>query len=140
MIDIRLSKNFRLHEFVVSNDHPGLARLLEPSGYERLCLELLCRSLLQPIRDRWGRYSITSGLRSDELNDAVDGYENSDHLYGIAGDGYPREARIKRVYKWIVRKNLPYRQCIFYPDRGMIHLSMNIPGREYNHEHWTQRR
>ena len=137
--DARLSDNFWLREFLRSEEHPGLAQQLNPSLEVQARLELLSRSLLQPVRDRWGPWVITSGFRSAALNAAVGGAQGGDHRHGMAADGYPKSAKIARVYRWIVRKNFPYRQCIWYPDRGILHLSINVPGREYRHDHWVQK-
>lgn len=135
----QITENFWLYECLVSRDHPEAARKLSPTDYQVHCLKLLFESTWQPVRDRWGRVDMESVFRSDELNILVGGEDDSDHLRGAAGDGVPRKARLGRVYRWIVRKNLPYRQCIWYKDRGMIHMSINIPGKPYKHEHWVQR-
>ena len=72
--DIALSANFRLGEFLVSEEHKALAAALDPlTGNQVNRLRLLWQSVLQPIRDRWGSYTITSGFRSVRLNEAVRG-------------------------------------------------------------------
>lgn len=135
----KLTENFWLHECLVSSDHPQVAKNLNPSEHQIDCLRLLFESCWQPVRGKWGRIDMQSVFRSEQLNLLVGGTEDSDHLLGAAGDGVPRKARIRRVYRWIVRKKLPYRQCIWYKDRGMIHMSINLPGKPYKHEEWTQR-
>lgn len=135
----RLSENFWLYECLVSRDHPQVAEKLNPSAYQIDCLKLLFESCWQPVRDKWGRIDMGSVFRSQELNLLVAGSDKSDHLIAAAGDGVPRKAWIWRVYRWIVRKNLPYRQCIWYKDRGFIHISVNVPGKRWKHEHWIDK-
>ena len=49
-------------------------------------LAYLCHMVLQPLRDRFGPIRITSGYRCPELNRAVGGVKNSQHLQGEAAD------------------------------------------------------
>ena len=50
-------------------------------------LDRLCRRILQPIRYQWGEpIIVSSGYRCPDLNRAVGGVKNSDHIYGCAAD------------------------------------------------------
>ena len=84
---IKLSKNFTLREMIQSvtakrkniDNYPGVYALAQ--------LGELCRQILQPIRDAWGEpIIVSSGYRCYDLNRAVGGARNSDHLHGCAAD------------------------------------------------------
>ena len=132
---MQVSKNFWLNEFKVSRGYPIVAReiVFTPEQVNRIAL--LAQSVLQPIRDRFGRVSITSGYRNQELNKLVKGSATSDHLQAVAADIFLGQKPIDfEVFNWIVEQNLPYRQVIAYHDRNIVHVSINVPGLEYKHE------
>lgn len=86
----RLSENFILDEFLVSktasdNNIMDFQYKIKPYHVENL--RLLCENVLQPLRDYLGGIvRITSGYRSQELNDLLNGSETSDHVWGKAAD------------------------------------------------------
>ena len=83
----QLSENFSLREMTRSctAQRKGIDNTPPPQAVEKM--ELLCQRILQPIRDRWCKPIIVgSGYRCAELNRAVGGVKNSDHLYGCAAD------------------------------------------------------
>lgn len=85
MVDIQLTENFRLSEFVATS-HPDLQSKVLPH-FVVLNLYSLCRFVLQPLRNRLNRpVFINSGFRSPELNKAVCGSSHSYHLDGRAAD------------------------------------------------------
>lgn len=134
-----ISKNFSIEEFFVSADHPEIAKTdaLVHSKEEGIILrlELLAANCLQPLRDHVGTSAkILSGYRSPELNMAVGGERDSDHMRALASDiTFPgREEDLYNIYKWGV-KNLCYRQIIFYPSQKFIHLSINWLDTDYKH-------
>ncbi len=133
---MKLTKNFSNHEFTVSTDFPKLANKIEISEHGNNKLKLLSESLLQPIRDEWSDKSesitILSGIRSKELNTAIKGSSDSDHLYGIACDWTSKNLLAK--FMWSFYLSLPYSQLIYYPDQHFIHCSINIPGRSFKHQ------
>ena len=84
---MQLSTNFRLSEFTRSDTAKRLGIENECSSVEQvLNLAYLCHMVLQPLRDRFGPIRITSGYRCPELNSAVGGVKNSQHLRGEAAD------------------------------------------------------
>jgi len=106
---------------------------------------LLVESVLQPLRLRFGPCRIDSWLRSYELNKAVGGAESSDHLYCSAID--PVFTKLVNnnkttpvdpleVFKYIYNNKFPVRQCIIYmyKEPVQLHISINIPGREYKND------
>lgn len=72
-------------------------------------LDLIC-NVLQPIRDKFGIITVTSGFRSHYVNKLVGGVVNSNHLYGYAADIIPKQATFRQVYDFIVN-NLDYDEC-----------------------------
>lgn len=133
---MKLTKNFSSNEYIVSKDHPELAKkiYLCPKFEDRI--KLHAQSIMQPMRDIWNggdeQFIILSGLRSRVLNKAVGGSYTSDHIHGIAADFTTKNLIEKYLY--IIHKNLPYREVILYPDQDFIHVSINIPFLDYQHE------
>ena len=86
---MQLSTNFRLSEFTRSDTAKRLGIENECSSVEQvLNLAYLCHMVLQPLRDKFGPIRITSGYRQPELNGAVGGASNSQHMRGEAADIY----------------------------------------------------
>ena len=84
---MQLSTNFRLSELTRSDTAKRLGIENECSSVEQvLNLAYLCHMVLQPLRDRFGPIRITSGYRCPELNHAVGGVKNSQHMRGEAAD------------------------------------------------------
>ncbi len=130
---MELTKHFNYSEFISSKQYPELASKLKLDSSEKLIIRLLCQSILQPIRDEFGKVEIVSGKRSIELNNKVKGSATSDHLYCSAAD-ISTLAYLPDVYEWIIKNHLPYRQLILY-DRS-IHVAINIPCKDYKHQAW----
>ena len=86
-----LTKNFKLEEFTRSSTASKLGIDNTPSPQVLAKLQTLCRTVLQPIRDKYQKpIIVTSGYRSQVVNRAVGGASNSDHLYGCAADVTPQ--------------------------------------------------
>lgn len=131
MKDEKLSKNFRLREFIVSAERPDIASKIEPPIEIIENLRALAKAVLQPIRYMLGEeVKINSGYRSPELNSAIGGSNNSEHLRGLAADITSKMIRkdmaiIARSI-WVMR--LPIHQLIYYPGRGFLHVSLLTGG------------
>jgi len=120
---------FRLNEFFVSKEHPQLAYDMEVTENDLKHFQFMVTALLLPIRLYTNSpIIILSGKRSKELNHAVKGSKNSDHLYSCACDFTVKGFfNLSMVYSWI-SKNIPYyRQLIFYENKKFIHISINSP-------------
>ena len=116
-----LSNNFNLEEFLASDTAKIRNIKNEIENSEHLNnLADLCVNCLQPIRDKFGRVTITSGYRCAELNGAVGGKVNSQHQIGCASDCVCGGAKLREVYKWCVN-NLTFDQLILYPT--FLHIS-----------------
>ena len=87
-----LSKNFTYEELTHSNvaERRGITNRPQTKEEEKKVIENLrnlCLEVLQPLRDYLGSpLIINSGYRCPELNDAVGGVKNSQHLRGEAAD------------------------------------------------------
>jgi zinc D-Ala-D-Ala carboxypeptidase len=124
---MKLSPNFSLQELTKTN-----VRQFDntPSQEVITNLQALVDNVLQPIRDKFGSVTVTSGYRSPAVNTAVGGSKTSDHCFGYAADIEVAGTDNKVLAEW-VRDNLKYRQLIleFYtagiPDSGWVHVSYN---------------
>jgi len=82
-----LSDNFTLEELTSSNTAKAKGINNTPGAIEKQNLKLLAQTVLQPIRDKYGKpISVTSGYRCPKLNAAVGGSKTSQHLKGQAAD------------------------------------------------------
>ena len=99
----------------------------------------LVLNVLDPLRARTGRpIIITSGYRSQRVNELVGGSKTSQHLLGKAADihvqGYtPQQMDI--VYQTI-QMCYDFDQLIFYPSKNIIHISWN--GAKNRQESWVK--
>lgn len=85
-----VSKDFKWSEFFASDTGKRLCIDNTTSDLEILSnIAYLVHYVLQPLRERCGPIRISSGYRCKTLNEAVDGHENSYHLYGRAADIVP---------------------------------------------------
>lgn len=84
------SKNFSKHELRYSNTarKHGIQNYPYPAAEKKL--EKLCKTILQPIRDKWkAPIIVTSGYRCPELNTLIKGSKTSQHIRGEAADILP---------------------------------------------------
>jgi hypothetical protein len=126
-LKMNLTKNFQLWEFVVSTtaDRNGLDNT--PNAQEIQHLTKLCETILQPARDALGPLKISSGFRSQELNDFVGGVANSDHRLGFAADVIPVSVGTRQLAEWVVGNCPKFDQVILefgtLENPNWIHLS-----------------
>ena len=106
-------KYFTLYEFVRSDtaDRLGIDNL--PTEYQmNNCIEMV-EMLLDPLREAWAEYCsmkklgggaiyVSSGIRCEELNNAVGGSKTSAHYHGWAADLVPRNGRLKEFKTFCV--------------------------------------
>lgn len=112
-LEMQLSEHFRLVEFVRSATAIRLRIDNTPSQVVIDRLKALCVNVLEPLRRRFGVIRITSGYRCRELNKAVKGAANSQHMRGEAADLHvgSRDTGMK-VFNYI-KENLAFDQMIF---------------------------
>lgn len=89
-------------------------------------LTALVDNVLDPLREWYGKpITVNSGYRSPELNAAIKGAKNSQHMSGEAADitvGSKEEN--KKLFEYI-RKNLPFDQLIDESNFSWIHVSFD---------------
>ena len=121
-----LSPNFTLEEMVKSQtaERKGIPNTPELHHIE--AMEALCENILQPIRDEFGPFMVSSGYRSPELCIAIGSSLDSQHAKGEAADFEVPGIDNYDLAKWI-EDNLDYDQlrleCYTGGNSGWIHCS-----------------
>ena len=107
-----LSENFSLDELTKSQEAIRLGIDNTPDDEQIGNLILLCKNILQPIRNHFGKVvSVSSGYRSAALCEAIGSSSKSQHTKGQAADFEIFGMANKDLADWIVQ-NLDYDQCI----------------------------
>lgn len=110
---MRLSKNFTLEEFLVSQTavRHGIDMTPPPDVLENL--QRLVTDCLQPLRDEVGAgIFISSGFRPLELNTRIGGSKTSAHMRGDAADLKVTRQLPFETSELIVVMGLPFDQVI----------------------------
>lgn len=102
MNDYQITPHFRLSEFTQSATAERLGIDNTPDSTALHNIELLCRYVLEPIRQAFGQpIVVNSGYRCRQLNIALGGAKRSFHLSGRAADiratNVSDNARLKAV-------------------------------------------
>lgn len=113
-------KYFTIDEFLRSDTATKLGIDNSPTEIQRNHIEEFTNNLLDPLREDWAGYCrryhlgtpairITSGLRSQALNEAMGGSKTSAHCYGYAADLVPYNGRLDHFKKfcleWLMDKD-----------------------------------
>ena len=129
-----LSENFSLDELTKSQEAIRLGIDNTPDDEQIGNLILLCKNILQPIRNHFDKVvSVSSGYRSAALCEAIGSSSKSQHTKGQAADFEIFGMANKDLADWIVQ-NLDYDQCILEfwnpddPNSGWVHCSYNDSG------------
>ena len=132
-----LSKNLSLGEFTRSQTAKRKGIDNTPSEKHLEAAKLLAKSIFQPIRDCFAvPIFISSGYRSDALNEAIGGSKTSQHSKGEAMDidmDHRNGPENEEIFHYI-RENLPFDQLIWEfgtderPD--WVHVSYNSDGKQ----------
>jgi hypothetical protein len=109
--DIQLTRDFKLSEFTQSTTASTRGINNTPNAEEISHLRKLCDEILQPARSALGPIQITSGFRSEKLNELVGGVPNSDHRLGYAADIIPTQVSKLELARWI-KRNTSFDQLI----------------------------
>lgn len=127
---MKLSANFTLKELTKSDTAIRKGISNEPNTDEIEKLKLLCETILQPVRDKFGAVTVTSGYRSPELCQAIGSSVNSQHTKAEAVDFEVEGVDNADVAYWIKDNISNWDQMIleFYtpgqPNSGWIHCSI----------------
>ena len=130
----RISKNFTLDELTASATAKALGIINAP-GVDEVCnMCALVHHVLQPLRDAMQEpIKIGSGYRCTNLNHAVGGVSNSQHIKGQAADLCIDGDKVKgkRWFDWI-RAHCEFDQLIWeHNARGSywVHVSFRSDGK-----------
>ena len=112
----------------------------EPDTEQWRSLYILCSSVLEPLRLRFGAIIITSGFRSKELNERIGGVINSQHCCGEAADIYIGSSEKAVKYFNFIQENTDFDQLISEPsgrrlaNASWLHVSFTTrhPNRHQN--------
>ncbi|MGI6231641.1 MAG: D-Ala-D-Ala carboxypeptidase family metallohydrolase [Prevotella sp.] len=132
-----LSAHFTLYEMMRSGTAIDHGILNRPNRKQTENLRNLARRILEPLRQHFGPIVISSGFRSEKVNELVGGVPESQHTKGEAADiivGNPeRAAELMRF----VKENLDFDQMILEPigssEPRWLHLSYTS-SRKNRHE------
>jgi len=126
---MKLSENFSLVELTKSQTAERKGIDNTPSTEHQENLKRLCESILQRVRDHFGRVvSVSSGYRSEELCLAIGSKTTSQHAKGEAADFEIFGISNKELADWIHYK-INYDQLILEywkeedPNSGWVHCS-----------------
>ena len=123
-LNTRLTQNFYLDEFTISQEAERHGYKNEPNEKQIENLRLLCVNVLQPLREIINvPIFIHSGFRSFDVNTAVGGRFNSQHLEGKAADFIVPSLILADVFNIALQK-LSFDQLI-YEFGKWIHVSWN---------------
>ena len=126
---MQITANFSLDEMTKSQTalRKGINNMPDPIHLHNL--HGLCKNILQPVREHFGRaVTISSGYRSEDLCVAIGSSRKSQHAKGQAADFEIFGVDNKEVAEWI-RDVLDFDQLIleFYneddPSSGWVHCS-----------------
>ena len=130
---MKLTKNFSLEELTRSDTAERKGIDNSPTAEHIHNLAALCENVLQPLRDKV-KHSIrvTSGYRSEKLNNAIGGSKTSEHSFGKAADIkliIDGENKSELLYLSILEMGIPFRQIIWeFGDEetpSWVHISFN---------------
>jgi len=128
---MKLTANFSLNELTKSQTAERKGIDNTPSTEHQENLKLLCESVLQPVRDHFGKVvTISSGYRSPELCTAIGSKITSQHAKGQAADFEIFGVSNKTLADYI-DSELHYDQLILEywkesdPNSGWVHCSFS---------------
>ena len=120
---------FKLIEFTASATARDLDIDNTPSKEAIENIEALVSKVLDPLRDAFGKpIYVRSGYRSVDLNMAVGGVKNSQHIKGEAAD---ITANSREDNQWLfeyIRDHLDYDQLIDEYNYSWVHVSAKADG------------
>ena len=129
---MNLSTNFSLAEMLKSQTAERMGIVNEPNADHIYNMVALAENILQPIRNEYGPFIVSSGFRSPKLCEAIGSNSSSQHCKGQAVDFEVPGISNFDLAEW-VSDNLPFDQlileCFTGGNTGWIHCSYVPDGR-----------
>ena len=131
-METNITMHFTIEELYASKTAKDKGINNMPSVREMVNLVYLAAYVLEPLRKAMGEpIKIGSGFRCQQLNKAVGGVANSQHLTGQAAD-LCIDGDIEKGRRWFeyIRKNLPFDQLIWEHSKSgtyWVHVSFVYP-------------
>lgn len=124
-----MGKYFTIQELCKSDTAKAKGIDNTPNPYVEKNLEALIENVLDPVREWYGKpIYVNSGYRCPELNKAVGGVNNSQHVNGQAADiDVFDEKENKKIFDYIVNY-LNFDQCLWENNGAWIHVSYKREG------------
>lgn len=136
---MRISEHFSLSEFTDSDTARRRHIDNTPSATIVLAITTLVNGLLEPLRKRYGKaIRVNSGYRSPELNKAVNGATNSQHMRGEAADIRGASPKENMLIYHLIRTSFNFDQVIAEEydvatgTCGWVHVSFKATGNRKN--------
>lgn len=129
---VALSANFILAEFHCCRGH--CAQAFVPSNAVP-ALRRLVTQVLQPMRDRFGACTVTSGYRNSQHNEHVRGEDNSHHRYDVRPQAPATDVTFARgnVDEWAAGARRLLGSNIGgvgrYPAKRFVHIDLGLARR-----------
>ena len=127
-----VTPHFKIEELYASATATAKGIDNKPRIQQLICLVYLAAYVLEPLRSAMNEpIIISSGYRCEQLNRAVGGVSNSQHLKGQAAD-ISIDGDMKKGRKWFdwIKTHLNFDQLIWEHDRSgtyWIHVSFVPP-------------
>lgn len=127
-----VTMHFTIEEMYASETAKRLGINNKPNMQQMINLVYLCAYVLEPLRVAMGEpIKIGSGFRCQQLNKAVGGVYNSQHLKGQAAD-LCIDGDLKKGKRWFnyIKDHLPFDQLIWeHNSKGSywVHVSFVFP-------------
>ena len=114
-MSVQLTKHFSLEELCASATAKARGIQNRPNAQQIISLVYLAAYVLEPLREAMHEpIPISSGFRCEQLNRAVGGVANSQHMKGQAAD-LCIDGDLKKGRKWFdyIKTHLPFDQLIW---------------------------
>ena len=129
---VQITKHFTLEELCASATAKARGIQNKPSAQQIIALVYLTCYVLEPLREAMNEpIPISSGFRCEQLNRAIGGVSNSQHMKGQAAD-LCIGGDLERGKKWFnyIKNNLKFDQLIWEHSRSgtyWVHVSFIHP-------------
>ncbi len=126
IVNQKLSKNFSLHELLLTSHRKFDDAQYNPSPEVVANLKALCVNVLQPLRDALATpITVNSGYRCPALNKSIGGASKSQHMTGHAVDIIDLTNGNEKLFKKIKALKLPFDQMIDEFGFRWVHVSFD---------------